>query len=647
MRLEGTGHVKVPLSRTIQESKSLLLVQAIRQEINIASFKWDFPDNESSDGLTVQPIVGFIKARIQGTDMSSQKAEYREIKTDVLIIGAEASGAKAAIEAQEEGTDVLVVTKGLMGKSGDTVLAGGGIQAPLGQVDARDNPDIFFQDVVKGGDYLNNQKLLERLVRLSIMEVPKMEQWGLPFLKRNNKFVQVLYPGSTYPRGMKVPGYPLGPRLTAAFRSQFKKYGIKTMEDVFITNMVLANGEVAGAFGLSLRDGQFISFRSKNVILCTGGCSQIYSKTDSSGDVTGDGMIMAFNAGAELMDMEFQQFFPYCCYTPGLEMSILPAALRYRLHARLYNSLGETFMDRYLPLARDWGLRDPTARAIYLENLYGRGSPHGGAYLSCTHLPENLIDDLIKRENPPFIKKLENAGIDIRRHALETGPGAHYSMGGVRVNENCETSVPRLYATGEVAAGMDGAERIDGGPAITWCLTMGYIAGKRAANMARRSGWVDVPSGTVEREQNRVASLWDKKKGIRPFEIKKQIKDIMWEFCSLIRHKEGLEKALECVRKIRADDINRVCVPEPSKTYNKGIIEALEVMNMVQIAEMVAGSALMREESRKSHFRSDFPERDNVNWLKNIVIEKQGEDMVFKTEEPILTTMRPVENTGD
>lgn len=579
--------------------------------------------------------------------MLSQKAEYREIKTDVLIIGSEASGAKAAIEAQEEGVDVLVVTKGLMGRSGDTVLTGGGIQAPLGHVDSRDNADVFFQDVVRGGDYLNNQKLVERLVNLSKTEVPKMEHWGLPFLKKDGKFVQVLYPGSTYPRGLRVRGYPLGPRLTAAFRSQFKKLGIKIMDDVFITNIILADGGAAGACGLSLRDGGFILFRSKNVVLSTGGCSQIYEKTDTSRGVTGDGLVMAFNAGAEIMDMEFQQFFPYCCYTPGLEMSILPAALRYQLHAKLYNAFGEAFMDRYLPLAKDWGLRDPTARAIFLENSYGRGSPHGGAYISCSHLPENLINDFIIREKPPYIRKLENAGIDIRRHALETGPGAHYSMGGVRVNEDCETSVPRLYAIGEAAAGMDGAERIDGGPAITWCLTMGHIAGKLAAKTAARSGRPDIPFRTVERERNRIASLSNRKEGVRPCEIRAKIKNIMWKFCSLIRHKEGIENALDGIRKMRSDDIHRIRVSAPSRIYNREVIEALEVINMAQIAEMVAMSALLREESRKSHFRSDYPERDDVHWLKNIIIKRRDGDMVFDTRSPIMTTMKPVVNVKD
>lgn len=576
-------------------------------------------------------------------NMSLSREDTQVVKTDVLVIGSEASGAKAAIEALEEGLDVLVVTKGLVGRSGDTILAGGGVQAPLGHVDPQDSPDVFFQDVVKGGDYLNNQKLVEELVRLSVTEVPKMEAWGLPFLKRGDKFEQLLYPGSTYPRGLKVEGYRLGPKLTAVLGSQLGRVKAKTMEDIFVTKLLTSGGEVAGACGVSLRNGEFILFRAKNVILGAGGCSQLYGKTDSSRDATGDGMMLAYEAGAELMDMEFQQFFPYCCYTPGLEMSIIPASLRYRLHAKLYNSLGEAFMERYLPLAKDWGLRDPTARAIYLENAYGRGSPHGGAYISCSHLPRNLIDDFIMREKPPFMKSLEAAGIDIRKHALETGPGAHYSMGGIRVNEKCETGINRLYAAGEVAAGMDGAERIDGGPAITWCLTMGFLAGKRAARDARRSGWMDIDSSAVERERDRINALWSRRKGIRAFEIKNTIKEIMWENCSLIRNREGLEKGLEGIRRIRDDEIPHLCVPASTRAYNKGMIEALEATNMVSLAEMVMASALMREESRKSHFRSDFPDRDNMKWFKNIVVRKRGGDMLFSTLPPIVTTLSPPE----
>lgn len=577
--------------------------------------------------------------------MSSNTDKVREIKTDVLVIGSEASGAKAAIEAQEEGVDVIVVTKGLAGKSGDTILAGGGIQAPLANADPRDSADAFFEDVVAGGDYLNNQKLVERLVALSIIEVPKMEEWGLKFIKKGEKFDQMLYPGSSYPRGLKIAGYRLGPKLMAALNSQLNRSRITVMEDVFITALLTSNDQVAGAFGVSLRDGEFVLFRSKNVILSAGGCSQIYRKTDASRDATGDGMAMAYHAGAELMDMEFQQFFPYCCYTPRFEMSILTASLRYRLHARLYNSLGEPFMERYLPLAKDWGLRDPTARAICFENMYGRGSPHGGAYLSCTHLPENLIEDFIARDKPPFIRKLEEAGIDIRRHALETGPGAHYSMGGVRVNERCLSTVPRLYAIGEVAAGMDGAERIDGGPAITWCLTMGYIAGKEAAMEAAGADWVEIDSQKVRREMEKIGSLRERKEGIRGYEIKDRIKKIMWEHGSLVRDGKGLEKGLDEIRKIKMD-LPMLCVAGSSKAYNKGLIDALEAMNMAAASEMVLRSALMREESRKAHYRSDFPKRDNARWLRNIVIKKRGVKMEITTAAPVITKMAPPAGGG-
>jgi succinate dehydrogenase/fumarate reductase flavoprotein subunit len=440
-----------------------------------------------------------------------------------------------------------------------------------------------------------------------------------------------------------VVGLHGGLHWRVAFKNQFKRLKTKIMEDIFITSLLLSDGQVAGAFGFSLRSGQFLVFRAKNTILATGGCLQIYRKTDSSPDVTGDGMIMAYNAGCELMDMEFQQFFPLCCYTPPFEMSMLTAQLRYRLRGIFYNRMGEAFMERYLPLAKDWGLRDPTARAIYIENMYDRGSPHGGAYLSLRHLSENIIDDFIKRDKPPYIGKLKKAGIDIRKHALEVGPGAHYSMGGVRVNENCETGVPRLYAIGEVAAGMDGAERIDGGPAITWCFSMGYIAGKEAAATAKGLDWLNIDLEQVKNEQERVNSLWERKEGIKGFELKNKIKDIMWNNCSLVRDGKGLKEALRSIQSIRSDDVPRLCAPGSSKVFNKGWIEALEAVNMVELSEMVVRAALIREETRKSHYRTDFPKLDNLNWLKNIIIKKEGNKMGFDTAAPVITKLRPSE----
>jgi fumarate reductase (CoM/CoB) subunit A len=575
--------------------------------------------------------------------MGLKRGTFREIKSDILIIGAEAAGAKAAIEAQEGGADVLVIAKGLVGKSGNTIMAGWGIQAPLGHMDPHDNPDVFFEDVVKGGAYLNNQRLVKRLVNLAVTEIPKMEKWGAKFQKNGDKFIQYQLPGSSYPRTLHPIGRHGGLQWRKAFKAQFNRLRTKIIEDVFISSLLLSDGQVAGAFGISLRDGQFILFRSKVIVLATGGCSNIYRKTDGSADATGDGMILAYNAGAELMDMEFHQFFPLCCYTPPFEMSLIPGSLRYELHAKFYNALGEEFLERYLPLSKDWGLRDPTSRAIYLENKYGRGSPHGGAYIAVNHLPDNIVEEWIKRSQPAFLPKLEKVGIDIRRHALETGPGSHYTMGGVRVNENCETTIPRLYAAGEVASGMDGAERIDGGPAITWCLTMGHIVGKEACKAAKDLNWLDIDVEDVETEEKGVNSLLEQKKGIRGFEITNKIKDIMWECCALVRDGEGLKEGLSLVEKIKNNDLPRICVPDPSVVFNKGLVEALEATNMLELSEMAIRAALMREETRKSHYRTDFLKRDNKKWLKNIIIKKEGEKMVFNSVPPVMTELKPPE----
>jgi fumarate reductase (CoM/CoB) subunit A len=565
----------------------------------------------------------------------------KEIKADVLIIGSEAAGAKAAIEAQDDGADVLVVSKGLVGKSGNTVMAGWGIQAPISHMYEGDSPEVFFEDVVKGGAYLNNQKLLERLVNLAVTEVPKMEKWGAKFMKKGEKFIQFQLPGSSYPRTLHPVGRHGGLQWRKAFRIQFKRLNTKVIEDLFVTKILVSDGKVAGVLGVSLRDGEFILIRSKIVLLATGGCTDMFLMNDGSRDATGDGFVLALRAGAQLMDMEFHQCFPLSCYTPPFEFATFTANLRYVLHGKMYNSLGEAFMERYLPLSKDWGLRDPTSRAIYLENKYGRGSPHGGAWIAVNHLPENLIDDWIQREKPAYIPKLEKAGIDIRKHALECGPAAHYTMGGVRVNENCESAVQNLFAVGEVASGPDGAERIDGGPAITWCLGMGYIAGKEAARRVGELSWIDIDKDAIQAEQKRVTQIWERQGGVRGFEIKNKIKKIMWEECALVRSGDGLDKALKVIDRIKREDLPNLTARNSSKVLNKGLLEALEAQNMVEIAEMTVRSALMREESRRSHYRTDFLNRDDKNWLKNTIIKSEGDSIVFRPESPIITKMKP------
>lgn len=564
------------------------------------------------------------------------------IKCDVLVIGTEAAGAKAAIEAHVEGVKVLAVTKGAMGRSGTTIMAGAGVQAPLGHMDPRDNPDVFLSDSVRGGVYLNNQKLLERIVNLANSEVVKLEEWGAKFRKRaNGKFFQSHQPGSTYPRGLNLASGEGGPHYRKAFKSEFKRQGIVPLEDFFVTKLLLTDGQVTGAMGISLGDGQVKILHSKITILAGGGCGQLFRITDMPSTATGDTMALAFNAGAELMDMEFHQFFPYHCYGPPVIAGFPMAYLRYGLRAKLFNSRGEEFLERYMPSSKGWGLRDPTSRAIYIENLQGLGSPSGGAYLSVAHLPRNLVTNTLRNNAPRLLGKLEKVGIDLRWDALETGPAVHYTMGGVRVNESCETTLPRLLAAGENAAGMDGAERIDSGPAICWCLTMGYVAGKEAAAKARELDWAPIDGKEAALEGDRIRSFYQQKEGVKGHEIKKKIKDIMWEKCGLLRDKAGLTEGRRLIQEIREKDLPRLAVSGSSKRFSVGLVDAVEAANMVELAEMSITSALMREESRGSHCRTDFPKVNNREWLKNIIAIKGDGKAVYSTARPIMHKIEP------
>ncbi len=568
-----------------------------------------------------------------------------ELKADVLIIGTEAAGAKAAIEAHARGASVLVVTKGAMGYSGSTVMAGAGVQAPLGHGDPRDNADVFFSDVVRGGAFLNNQKLLERLVNLASSEVLKVNQWGAAFARtRDGRFVQHQGPGSTYPRSLVVISG--GVQWRRAFRAEFKRRGIAPMEDFFVTRLLMSRGQVAGAVGVSIADGRPMVLRSKTTILATGGCGQLFRRTDMPSGATGDGYALAYEAGAELMDMEFHQCFPYHCYGPPGREQISCASLRYALRGKLFNSHGEEFLEKYLPSSKAWGLRDPTSRAIYLENLAGRGSPRGGAYLSVSHLPLNMVENTVKGFNPRFLTKVKKAGIDLTKEAFEVGPAVHYTIGGIRVDVECDTNIPRLVAIGENAGGMDGAERIDAGPAICWCLTMGLIGGENAAARARDLDWLPVDTGQVEAEQRQIETLLSRRQGITGFDVKEKVKDVMWEKCGLVRNQAGLEEALKAILDVKQNDLPRLCVPGASRRFNVGLIDALEARNMVTVAELTIRAALIRRESRRSHYRTDFPAANNKEWLRNICVKKVNGEAVFSQVPVVAHRMQPPEEEG-
>lgn len=365
-----------------------------------------------------------------------------------------------------------------------------------------------------------------------------------------------------------------------------------------------------------------------------------YEFTTASPALVGDGHVIAYRAGAEMVDMEFIQFIPQAVVWPlSLRGEVnTPLNLLESLHGRLYNENGERFMERYAPMQKDYATRAVVARAVWNEIKEGRGSPHGGVYLSFRHLPRNLIQEHVKKLSPSFIKELEENNIDLHYDALEIGLAAHYTKGGCWVNSNCETNIAGLYAAGEVASGKDGANRL-GGNSIPMSMSMGIIAGKNAAERANKMKIPKVDWNQVERVKEWVFSPLKRKDGVRPIELKRKIRRIASKYLVHNRNEKNLQKAIHEIKMIKRG-LSRLWVPVKTTEYNLEWIESLEVRNMIDIVGMVARSAIMRIESRGAHQREDYPNED-PKWLRHIIIKRVGSSMELKTRPVIFPYVKP------
>ncbi|MBI3089325.1 MAG: FAD-binding protein [Candidatus Tectomicrobia bacterium] len=570
----------------------------------------------------------------------------QELRVDLLVLGSEGAGAKAAIEAYDLGvTNSVMVTKGFFGKSGVTLMAGRAVQAALGHMDPHDNPEVHLKDTVEVGGYLTNQKLSERLVTLALTEIPKLETWGARFQKEGDKFFQIQLPGASYPRSCTSAVQQGGLEWRRAYKAQARKRRLRVLENVFVTSLMTKGGRVCGATAVNLADGQFYLLRAKAVVLACGGATQLFPHTDAALEATGDGMALAYRAGCDLVDMEFHMFFPFGVLWPtGFQGQIWPADFRYRLRAKFYNNLGEEFLLRYQPEWGNWGLRDPTSQAIYLENLYGRGSPHGGAYLSINHLPRNMIDNFIakfhRNRKKWYWTKLQQLGVDLRTDAIEVGPVSHYTMGGVRVDECCRTTLQGLFAAGEVAGGMDGAERLDGGPAITWTQTMGLICAQESAAHLQGAELPEIDAQQVREARERAYQPLARSEGPRGYEAKRLVKQLMGAACTFVRDEARLREGLARLARLREEVLPRLSA-NPTRRYNRDWVHALEAQNLADVAELVLHAALTRRESRKAHFRSDFPKEDPA-WIKNVILRRGGDGRLeVQIVDPVMTKVFP------
>ena len=588
-------------------------------------------------------------------------ADYQTVDHDVLVIGAGGAGLRAAIEAAASGLSVGVVCKSLLGKA-HTVMAEGGVAAALANVDDRDSWRVHFADTMRGGQYVNNWRMAELHAREAPARVNELEAWGALFDRTTDgRILQRNFGGHRYPRLAHV-----GDRTGLEMIRTLQDHGIHKGMDVHMECTVLTllrDGErIAGAFAYDRERGRFRLFRARAVILATGGVGRAYSITSNSWEYTGDGHALAYLAGAALQDMEFVQFHPTGMIWPPSVRGILVTEGVRGEGGVLRNRDGKRFMfdnipDNYKPQTADneeegWRYtqgdkdarrppelltRDHVARMIVREVKEGRGSPHGGVYLDISWIKDRLPNaaEHIRKKLPSMYHQfMQLAGIDITKEAMEIGPTTHYIMGGIRVDGDSQMStVPGLFACGECAAGLHGANRL-GGNSLSDLLVFGKRAGEYAARYAKDQPAVKIDEGAVKDAADRALAPFARSGGAEgPYQVQDALQTAMQNHVGIVRTQHEMERALGELESLkqRAD---RVAVPG-NREFNPGWHTALDLRHLLIVSEAITRSALARKESRGGHFRDDYPDKDPAYATFNFVT-RAGPDGTMRVErEPI------------
>ena len=551
---------------------------------------------------------------------------YEAHQYDILIVGAGGAGLRAAIAAAGAGVSVGLVCKSLLGKA-HTVMAEGGIAAALGNVDPKDNWEVHFGDTMRGGQLINDYRMVEIFAREAPERVYELERWGGLFDRTSDgRILQRPFGAHTYRRLCHV-GDRTGLEMIRTLQDTAVHTGVDVHMEVTLTRLLRDGDRIAGAFGYRRESGRFVVFRAKAVVLATGGWGKVYKVTSNSWECTGDGCAMAYEAGAELMDMEMVQFHPTgMVWPPGVRGILVTEAVRGE-GGILRNSQGERFMERYDPKKKDLSSRDVVARAIYKEVQAGRGTPHGGAWLDITHLNGEVIKKKLPSMYDQFLKL---ADIDITKSPMEVAPTIHYVMGGVRVEAGtAATSLPGLFAAGEVAAGLHGSNRL-GGNSLSDLLVFGKRAGEHAAGYAKGVAAVPKLDDAQADEERRLLQRPFESGGTEnPYTLHEDLQGVMAEHAGIARTGEGLRQGLNKVLALQ-ERWERVHVGG-SMLFNPGWHECRDVRFMLTLAEAIFRCAIEREESRGSHWRLDFPDQ-NPEWgRKNLVAVQEGGRMVVRT----------------
>ena len=559
-------------------------------------------------------------------------ASYETVETDVLVLGAGGAGLRGAIAAAEGGARVLVVCKSLLGKA-HTVMAEGGVAAAMHNVAYQDSWEVHFADTMKGGKLINDWRMAELHAKESPERVLELERWGAVFDRTwQGRIHQRPFGAHTYPRLAHI-GDRTGLELIRTLQDRaVHTAGVDVHMEVTVFKLLTADGRVVGALAYRRADGSLIMYRCGALLLASGGAGKMYRVTSNSWESTGDGTALAYDVGAQLRDMEMVQFHPTGMVWPAGVRGILVTEGVRGEGGVLRNKDGERFMERYDPDRMELSSRDVVARAINSEVLAGRGTPHGGAFLDITHRKPDFIKSKLPSMYEQFLKL---ANVDITKQPMEVAPTIHYAMGGVRVEaETGASTVPGLYAAGEVASGLHGANRL-GGNSLSDLLVFGKRAGEAAALAAKgapKSSAADLDQAAIDEAIAELVAPLNQPAGENPYKLEAEIQDVMSAHAPIVRDGPGLEAGL--VKIIELTARSRTCGTGGSNTlaFNPGWHTALDLRSMLINAEALLRSALERKESRGAHARSDFPETDDALAGVNYVVEKTAGGMQVKAE---------------
>ena len=551
---------------------------------------------------------------------------YETFEHDVLVIGAGGAGLRAAIAAAESGCSVGLVCKSLLGKA-HTVMAEGGIAAALANVDPQDGWQVHFADTMRGGQRLNDYRMAEIFAKEAPDRVYELERWGGLFDRTDEgKILQRPFGAHTYRRLCHV-GDRTGLEMIRTLQDKAVHSNVAVHMEITLTRLLRDAERISGAIGYRREDGRFVLFRARAVVLATGGWGKVYKVTSNSWECTGDGCAMAYEADAELVDMEMVQFHPTgMVWPPGVRGILVTEAVRGE-GGVLRNAQGERFMERYDPKKMELSSRDVVSRSIYKEAQAGRGSPHGGAFLDISHRGA----DFIKKKLPSMYEQfLKLADIDITKSPMEVAPTIHYVMGGVRVEAGTgASSVPGLYAAGEVAGGLHGANRL-GGNSLSDLLVFGKRAGEQAAAYAKRlPAAPGIDDRQAEAERTLLQRPFEGSSGENPFGLHEELQDAMGTYAGIARTGEQLAQGLNKILTLqqRAEKLHAA----GSMLFNPGWHACRDVRFMLTLCEAIFRSAIERKESRGAHWRLDFPDQDATWGAKNIVAVKSDGGMQITT----------------